>query len=113
MASASQSARSILPAERGASVAATSGGAFRAPPGAGPHRVKAMEVPGAMLFFAPCVGAPMRRGPPAPGAQRAGTFGLFLLPGGCPQRFAPELEDLAVAEEAEGSMARGRCLGRK
>jgi hypothetical protein len=71
-----------------------------------------MEVPGATRFSVPCVGTPMRRGPPAPGAQRAGTFGLFLLPRGRPQRFAPELKDL-TAVEAEGSMARGRCLGRK
>jgi hypothetical protein len=76
-------------------------------------QVKAMEVPGMARFSAPCVGAPMRRGPPTPGAQRAGTFGLFLLPGGLPRRFAPELEDPAVAEEAEGSIARGRCLGKE
>jgi hypothetical protein len=31
---------------------------------------------------------------------------LFLLPGGLPKRFAPE-PDPAVAEEAEGSIARG------
>jgi sugar/nucleoside kinase (ribokinase family) len=35
-----------------------------------------------------------------------GIFALFLLPRGRPRRFAPEL-DLAVAEEAEGSI----CLG--
>jgi hypothetical protein len=48
----------------------------------------------------------MRRGPPAPGVHRAGIFALFLLPGGRPRCFAPEL-DPAVAEEAEGSI----CLG--
>jgi hypothetical protein len=48
----------------------------------------------------------MRRGPPALGVHRAGTFALFPLPGGRPWRFAPEL-DLAAAEEAEGSI----CLG--
>jgi hypothetical protein len=31
---------------------------------------------------------------------------LFLLPGGCPRRFAPEL-DSAAAEEAEGSIGLG------
>jgi hypothetical protein len=68
----------------------------------------AEEVLEAARFTAPCVGALMRRGPPASGAQRAGTFGLFLLPGGRPRCFAPELADPAAAEEAEGSMARGR-----
>jgi hypothetical protein len=48
----------------------------------------------------------MRRGPPAPGIHRAGTFALFLLPGGRPQRFTPEL-DSAAAKEAEGSMGLG------
>jgi hypothetical protein len=99
----------MLPAKRGASIATTNGdGVFRAPPGAGPRSVKAMEVPEVMRFSAPCVGAPMHRGPSAPGAQRVGTFSLFLLTGGCPRCFAPELEDPVVAEEAEGSMARGR-----
>jgi hypothetical protein len=85
MAPASRSAQSMLPAERGAGVAATSGyGAARAPPGAGPRRVKAPEDPGAAWFSAPYVGAPMRRGPLALGAKMAGTFGLFLLPGRVP-----------------------------
>jgi hypothetical protein len=35
-----------------------------------------------------------------------GIFALFLLPGGHPRRFTPEL-DSAVAEEAEGSMGSG------
>jgi hypothetical protein len=44
----------MLPVERGASIVATSGdGAFRAPPGAGPRRVKAMEVPEAARFSMP------------------------------------------------------------
>jgi hypothetical protein len=59
---ASQSARSMLPAERGASIATTSGdGAARAPAGAGPRRVKAIEIPGAARFSLPHAGAPMRR----------------------------------------------------
>jgi hypothetical protein len=66
-----------------------------------------MEVPGAAWFAAPCGGAPMRRGPPAPSVHRAGTFVLFRLPGGRPQRFAPELADPAAAEEAEGSITQG------
>jgi hypothetical protein len=99
----------MLPAGREADIStATGDDAFRAPPGAGPQRVMAEEVPGVARFTAPCVGAPMRRGPPALGAQRAKTFGLFLLPGGRPRRFIPELADLAAAEEAEGSMARER-----
>jgi hypothetical protein len=107
-ASTSRSARSMLPAGWGACVAtATGDGAFRAPPGAGPRRVKAMEVPGVAWFAASCGGVPMHRGPPAPGVHRAGTFVLFRLPGGRPRHFAPELADLAVAEEAEGSIARG------
>jgi hypothetical protein len=48
----------------------------------------------------------MRRGPPAPGVHRAGTFIFFLLPGGHPRRFVPE-PALAAAEEAEGSIAWG------
>jgi hypothetical protein len=48
----------------------------------------------------------MRRGPLAPSVHRAGTFALFLLPGGRPWRFTPEL-DSAVAEEAEGSIGLG------
>jgi hypothetical protein len=78
-ASTSQSARPMLPP---GVAAATGDGAFRATPGAGPRRVKAMEVPGVAWFAAPYVGAPMRRGPLAPGVHRAGTFVLFLLPGG-------------------------------
>jgi hypothetical protein len=41
-----------------------------------------MEVPRAAWFAAPYGGAAMRRGPPALGAHRTGTFGLFRLPGG-------------------------------
>jgi hypothetical protein len=48
----------------------------------------------------------MRRGPLVPGVHRAGIFALFLLPGGRPWRFAPEL-DPTTAEEVEGSI----CLG--
>jgi hypothetical protein len=48
----------------------------------------------------------MHRGPPAPGIHRARIFSLFLLPGGRPRRFTPEL-DFAAAEEAEGSMGLG------
>jgi hypothetical protein len=48
----------------------------------------------------------MRRGPPAPGVHRAGIFALFLLLGGRPRRFAPELDSVA-AEEAEGSIGLG------
>jgi hypothetical protein len=60
-------------------------------------------------FSMPCAGAAMRRGPPAPGAPMAGTFGLFRLPRGHPRCFAPALEDPAAVEEAEGSMAQRRC----
>jgi hypothetical protein len=59
-------------------------------------------------FSMPRVDAPMRRGPPAPGAPIAGTFGLFRLPRGLPRRFFPVSEDPAVAEEEEGSMAQGK-----
>jgi hypothetical protein len=96
----------MLPRERGAGAGATGDGAFRAPPGAGPRRVKALEVPEVARFASSCIGAPMRRGPPAPGVHQAGTFALFLLPGGRPRRFIPEL-DPAAAEEAEGSIAWG------
>jgi hypothetical protein len=52
----------------------------------------------------------MRRGPPAPGAPMAGSFGLFLLPRGRPRCFFPVAVDLAAAEEEEGSMALGSSL---
>jgi hypothetical protein len=105
-ASTSLSARSMLPKARGAGAAAKGDDAFRAPPGAGPRRVRAPEVPSAARFAVPRIGAPRRKGPPTPGAHRAGTFSLFLLPGGRPRRFAPELGPAAV-EEAEGSMSLG------
>jgi hypothetical protein len=69
-----------------------------------PQQVKALEVLGAVRFALPYIGALMHRGPPAPGVHRAGTFALFLLPGGRPRRFVPEL-DPAAAEEVEGSIA--------
>jgi hypothetical protein len=47
VASTSRSTRSMLPGEREAGATATGDGAFRAPPGAGPQRVKAPEDPGA------------------------------------------------------------------
>jgi hypothetical protein len=96
----------MLPGERGAGAAANGDGEFRAPPSAGPRRVMAPEVPGAARFASPCLDAPMRRGPPAPGVHWAGIFALFPLPGGHPRHFAPEL-DPATAEEAEGSMSWG------
>jgi hypothetical protein len=104
--STSRSTRSMLLGERGAGATANGDGEFRAPPDTGPRRVRAPEVPGAARFASPCLGAPMRRGPPAPGVHWAGTFILFLLPGGRPRRFAPELGPAAV-EEAEGSMSLG------
>jgi hypothetical protein len=106
VASTSRSTRSMLPGEQEASTAPTGDGAYRAPPGTGPRRVKAPEAPGAAGFTSPYLGVLMRRGPPAPGVHRAGIFTLFLLPGGSPQRFTPEL-DSAAAEEAEGSMGLG------
>jgi hypothetical protein len=87
----------MLPGERGAGAAATGNGAFRAPPGTRPQRVKALEAPGRRDSSRPAS---------APGIHRAGIFALFLLPGGRPRHFTPEL-DLA-AEEAEGSIAWGR-----
>jgi hypothetical protein len=60
----------------------------------------------ATRFASSCLGAPMRRGPPAPGVHWAGIFALFPLPGGRPRRFTPEL-DPAAAEELEGSMSSG------
>jgi hypothetical protein len=46
------------------------------------------------------------QGAAAPGVHRAGIFALFLLPGGRPRCFAPEL-DSAAAAEAEGSIGLG------
>jgi hypothetical protein len=96
----------MLPEARGAGAAASGDGKFRAPPRAGPLRVRAPEVPEATRFASPYLGAPMRRGPPAPGVHRARTFALFPLPGGRPRRFAPEL-DPAAAAELKGSMSSG------
>jgi hypothetical protein len=96
----------MIPEARGAGAAARGDGAFRAPPGTGPRRVRAPEVLGTARFIVPRIGAPRRKGPPTPGAHRAGTFSLFLLPGGSPRRFALELV-LAAAEEAEGSIGLG------
>jgi hypothetical protein len=59
-------------------------------------------------FSAPRAGAPIRGGPPALSAPTVGTFDLFLQPKGRPRCFFPRLEDPAVAEEEEGSMAQGR-----
>jgi hypothetical protein len=109
-ASTSLSTRSMLPEARGAGAAARGDGAFIAPPGAGHRRVRALEVPGAARFVVPRMGAPRRKGPPVPGAHQAGTFSLFLLPGGRPRRFAPELVP-AAAEEAEGSIGLGVVEG--
>jgi hypothetical protein len=95
------------PMGQGACIAATGDNAFRAPPSAGPRRVKAMEVPGAVQFTEPYAGAQMRRGSLAPSVPRAGTFTLFWLPGGRPRHFGPELADPVATEEAEGSIARG------
>jgi hypothetical protein len=66
-------------------------GAYRAPPGAGPRRVKAPEAPGAAGFALPYLNAPMRRGPPVPGVHRARIFALFLLPGGAHGASPPSL----------------------
>jgi hypothetical protein len=107
-ASTTRSTPSMLPGERGAGAAAIGDGTFRAPPGARPQRVRALEVPGAARFASSCLGAPMCRGPPAPSVHWAGIFALFLLPGGRLRHFAPELDPIA-AEEAEGSIClRGR-----
>jgi hypothetical protein len=91
----------MLPEERGAGAAASGDGEFRA----GPQRVKAPEVPGTARLASFYLGSPMCRRPPVPGAHRAGTFSLFLLPGGRPRRFVPELDP--AAKELEGSMSSG------
>jgi hypothetical protein len=48
----------------------------------------------------------MRRGLPALGVHQAGIFALFLLPGGRPRCFSPELDPAAV-EKAEGFIGLG------
>jgi hypothetical protein len=94
----------MLPEVRGADAATSGDGKFGAPPRAGPLRVRAPEVPEAAQLTSPRLGAPMRRGAPAPSVHWAGTFASFPLPGGRPRRFAPEL-DPAAAAELEGSMS--------
>jgi hypothetical protein len=97
----------MLPEARGAGAAASGDGEFGAPPRAGPLRVRALEVPEVARLTSPCLGAPMRRGPPVPGAHWAGIFIFFPLPRGCPRRFTPELDPVA-AEELAGSMSSGK-----
>jgi hypothetical protein len=111
VASTSLSTRSMLPEARGAGAAARGDGAFRAPPGDGPRRVRVLKVPGAARFTPPRIGAPRRRGPLVSGVHRVGTFSLFLLPEGRPRRFAPKLVS-AAAEEAEGFIGLGGHWGR-
>jgi hypothetical protein len=106
VASTSRSTRSTLLGARGAGAATSGDGEFRAPPGAGPLRVRALEAPVAAWFTSSCLGAPMRRGPPAPAVHQARIFALFLLPKGRPRHFALEL-DPAATEELEGSMSLG------
>jgi hypothetical protein len=96
----------MLPEARGASAAAIGDSKFRAPPRAGPLRVRALEVPEAAWLASPCLGTPMRRGPPALGVHWARTFAFFSLPRGHPRRFTLELGPVA-AEELEGSMSSG------
>jgi hypothetical protein len=96
----------MLPEARGAGAAASGDDKFKAPPCEGPLRVRAPEVPEAVRIASLCLGAPMRRGPPAPGVHWAGIFALLPLPGGRPRRFAPELGPAAAAE-LEGSMSLG------
>jgi hypothetical protein len=93
----------MLPEARGVGAATSGDGEFRAPPRAGPLRVRAPEVPEAARFASSYLGAPMRRGPLALGVHRAGIFTLFPLPMGCPWCLAPELGP-AAATEAEGSI---------
>jgi hypothetical protein len=102
----------MLPGRRGAGVVTNGDGEFRAPLGAGPRRVRAPETPGAAQFVSLRLGAPMRRGPSAPGAHRAGTFAALPLPGERPRHFSPELGP-AAAEEAEGSMSSGEGAWKK
>jgi hypothetical protein len=59
----------MLPEARGAGTAVSGDGKFRAPPRAGPLRVRAPEVLAAARLASPCHGVPMRRGPPAPGVH--------------------------------------------
>jgi hypothetical protein len=54
---------------RGVGAAASGNGEFRAPPRVGPLRIRAPEVPKEARLASPCLGAPMRRGPPAPGVH--------------------------------------------
>jgi hypothetical protein len=96
----------MLPGAWGAGAAASGDGEFGAPPAAGPLRVRAPEAPVAARLTSSCLGAPVRRGPPAPGIHRAGIFAFFPLPGGRPRRFTPE-RDPAVMEELEGSINSG------
>jgi hypothetical protein len=103
-ASTSRRTRSTLPGARGAGAAASGDGKFRAPPHAGPLRVRAPEVLEAAWFASSCLGAPMQRGPLAPSVHRARIFTLFPLPEGRSRRLAPELGPAAATE---GSISLG------
>jgi hypothetical protein len=78
------------------------------------ERLQALDPEGSRHWRSPgspCIGAPMCRGPSAPAVHWAGTFGLFLLPGGHPRRFIPELNPVATGE-VEGSIAWGSVEGK-
>jgi hypothetical protein len=92
---------------QGGIAAARGDGAAKAPRVARSQRIRAKEALRAARFSLPRTGTPVRRGPPAPDAPMAGSFGLFLLPRGHPRRFFPMAVDPVTVEEEEGSMALG------
>jgi hypothetical protein len=98
----------MLPRGRGADVAATKGdGAILAPLGVGSSRIRAIEAFGVVWLPPRRTGAVPWIGALAPSAPTAATFGLFLLPGGCPWRFFLTIEEPVVAEADEESMELG------
>jgi hypothetical protein len=102
----------MLLAGWGACATATGDGAFRAPPSARPRMVKAMEVPGAARFATPDIGAPMRRGPLAPGIHRAGTF-LVPAARGAPTAFHPRARRSSGGGAGRGIHRSGKYLKKK
>jgi hypothetical protein len=93
----------MLPGKQGAGAAATGYGAFRAPPGAGPRRVKALEALGAARFASSCLGASMRTGAVRP---PGGDLGLVPAVRGAPAALHPR------ARSSGGGGGGGiHCLG--
>jgi hypothetical protein len=106
-ANASLCARSMLLMGRGDDISTTRGDATA---GATRRQIPkdwSAEALGVVRFSSHCTNTARRRGPPAPVALTAATFGFFLLPRGCPRRFLPAADEPVAVEAEDESMAPG------